>query len=391
MRWIEATAEPATPALRATLLRQAIAQAGARADRYGELGRALSLCGDHAGGAEAYEAALRLEPQSIPFWYGLAKAHLDRDDYDAVLAVCDRSGSPSPRLQYLRGRALSRLERGAEARTVLRAAVAGGSLSALQELLRLLAREEDATGLLALCDTAQPDHAATALVRAYRAIALCRAGRRDEAARLVDLERHVLREPISPPPQFGGIAPFNQALAEEILADPSPDTARRDGLDINYRPRVHRSPAFVALYAFMRDAMERYLAELPARGLADVMPPPPDTANFATANLVLRRDAANGEHIHGLGYLSCVYHVVVPPSVVEADDNRGALALGVCGQHTGGYAPCWGVRHIKPQAGWLTVFPSHVFHDVVPSGTQSPRISVVADMRPPRKSLKDTP
>ena len=40
--------------------------------------------------------------------------------------------------------------------------------------------------------------------------------------------------------------------------------------------------------------------------------------------------------------------------------------------------PCWGTRHIKPEAGSLVIFPSHIFHDVVPSRTQALRIAVAA-------------
>lgn len=39
---------------------------------------------------------------------------------------------------------------------------------------------------------------------------------------------------------------------------------------------------------------------------------------------------------------------------------------------------------LKPRAGWLTLIPSHLTHDVVPSGTREPRIPTAADLTPIR-------
>ncbi len=103
-----------------------------------------------------------------------------------------------------------------------------------------------------------------------------------------------------------------RALADEILCPAVAGSPVRDGLDINYEPFVSTAPAFTALHAAIRDAMERYIASMPARGLDKVMPPPPEDATFFSANVVLTRDGRNGEHIHGLGYVSAVYHVARP-------------------------------------------------------------------------------
>jgi hypothetical protein len=56
--------------------------------------------------------------------------------------------------------------------------------------------------------------------------------------------------------------------------------------------------------------------------------------------------------------------------------------LGCCDEYTRGHAPVWGTRRIKPEPGVLLIFPSHIFHDVVPTGSDEPRISVVADLKP---------
>ncbi|MEZ0244805.1 MAG: hypothetical protein ACAH11_15635, partial [Sphingomonas sp.] len=60
----------------------------------------------------------------------------------------------------------------------------------------------------------------------------------------------------------------------------------------------------------------------------------------------------------------------------------GALLLGVCDGFVRGHTPCWGTRAIPAAPGWLTIFPSHIFHDVAPTGAVEPRISVISDLIP---------
>jgi hypothetical protein len=55
---------------------------------------------------------------------------------------------------------------------------------------------------------------------------------------------------------------------------------------------------------------------------------------------------------------------------------------GACDQRAQGHAACWGERRVKPVEGWIAIFPSHVFHDVIPPLTREPRISVPMDMEP---------
>jgi hypothetical protein len=386
MRWIEA--EVPSRRLPSAVVGAMLRQAAAKGDASPQLAKALYWNGDYDDAAAQFENLARRDPVNFRRFVSLAMAYLRSGRYVDALAACDRADAAGEPVHWLRGKALRKMGRDADAIAELRAVFAReGGLATLSELLEVLARQDDGHALLAACDQAPPDCAASAPVLAYRAIALSRLGRGEEAMRLVDLDRHVARERISVPAGFADIEAFNDALAREILAAPSPDSPVRDGLDVNYEPFVSDSPAFAALHGFMRGAMERYLSALPRRGLDRVLPPAPEAGSFFTANVVLRQDGHNGEHIHGLGYVSAVYHVRVPASVAAANDERGALALGVCASHTNGYEPCWGVRHIKPEAGWLTLFPSHIFHDVVPSRTDEARISVVADLRP----LRDTP
>jgi tetratricopeptide (TPR) repeat protein len=386
MRWLTTeTSRTLPPGVTAALLRKAIAVRPDDAALLASLGDALVAAGDLRAAVQAFEQSVAREPCNRTTWIMLAQCYLELGEAQAALDACVRSDAvlATEEIAYHRGQALELLGRHDEARAAFLSVLALGDrrLNALHHLLSPFASDPDPTNMLAFCNGLDRRYQDTAIVRAHRAIAFSRLGRTREAARLVDVEHHVMAMSFDPPAQFGGLARFNRLLADEILADDKPAMSQRDGLDIVYAPRTGTQPAMKALLTFIQDAMETYIRALPAMGLAAVMPPP-DAATLFSANVVLRRNGANGEHIHRAGYISAVYYVRVPHVVVEANDERGSLVLGKCERYTGGYRPCWGTRFIKPVEGKLILIPSHMFHDVVPTGVDEPRISVAADLIP---------
>ena len=387
MRWLEPESNfdiPPAPAI--ALLRQAIEREPNNPALHARLGDACERSKLFGDATDAYEAAARESPDDFRSWPKLAKCYVELGRAEAALEAC-RHGEArgrSAQLHFQKGRALLKLQRPAAAQDAFLAAVKSGvpHFPALRALLTPLARQPDGAELLFFCDALPQPCGHTALVRAHRAIALSRLGRAEEALQIVDLDRYVTRVAFVPPAQFGSVDQFNRQLADDILADRVPDKAAAEGFDFNPAPQFHRSETFVALREFIKSAIDDFLAEAHARGFGAVMPPPPAEGALYQSSTVLRGPGHNGEHVHGNAYISTVYHVLVPESVSRADDDRGALALGRCESHTGGYTPCWGTRYIKPEAGSLVIFPSHIFHDVVPSRTQAPRIAVAADLQP---------
>ncbi|HTC04195.1 MAG TPA: putative 2OG-Fe(II) oxygenase [Xanthobacteraceae bacterium] len=387
MRWLEPEFVSQVPdSVKIALLRNAIEQRPNNAALYVRLGDLFEKSGLFSEGADAYETAARQAPDEFVAEPKLAKCYVELDRPEAALDACRRGEArgPSAELHFQKGRALFKLRRPADARDAFWSAVKanGTHIPALRALLAPMARQPDGSELLDVCDALPQSSKDTALVRAHRAIALSRIGRIAEALQIVDLDRHVARVPFDPPAQFGAIDQFNRHLADDILADRAPAKPANEGFDYNPAPQFHRSEAFIALREFIKSAIDSFLDEARDRGLDAVMPPPPKAGHLYESSTVLRGPGHNGEHIHGNAYVSSVYHVLVPDSVGSADDGRGALALGFCESYTGGYTPCWGTRYIKPVAGSLVIFPSHIFHDVVPSRTQMPRIAVAADLQP---------
>lgn len=383
MIWIDDEVAPRVPKLPAARLRAMIAANPGTMVLKVLLGDVLMRDRDFAAAADSFAAAAAQDQAGFDGWAKLVQACRSSNRLDEALAAATRGAQvrPSTALTIERGRVLRLMGDYAAAEAVFRAAVAardGAEVAGHGGLLRLLALEPDGARLLAACDAAQARIGDTALVRAHRALAFSRMGDATVAGRLIDVDRHVVRTPVAVPDGYADVAAFNAALAGEILRV----GASGGPVSLYYRPRLDRQPVLAELLATIRVAMEDYLEQLPALGLAGVIPPPPAAASLFYGNTVLRDRGVNGAHIHGEGYVSAVYHVSVPDSVAGASDHRGALALGVLGELAPDHTPCWGVRHVRPVPGWLTLFPSHMFHDVVPSHDPAPRVSVAADMLP---------
>jgi hypothetical protein len=282
----------------------------------------------------------------------------------------------------VRGFALRALGRHTEARAAFLKALtlSPDAFAAAECLLSPLASDPDGARLLTLCEEFPSTYSNCTVVRGYRAIALSRVGRVDEARSLVDLERYPARAMFEPPAGFGGIERFNELLAEEILRNPGLGHTptyrfcRTEHLDIL------GARAFPPLARFLRAAIDDYIAQFGQRGLDVILPPPPHEGVLGSAGNVVRADEGHQVHIHKYAYISGVYHVSVPPEVACAEDRAGALVLGSYGALTEEYVPCWGRRDIKPVQGVATLFPSHIFHSVVPMRSEHPRIAIPFDL-----------
>lgn len=383
-QWTESKgASPISPQHRIGALARAIDARPHDAWLYVEMGDVYAASASFAEAVRSYEQALEYDPRGFEAWAALIHCHLKLGRIAVALDLCDRNPRPDDAVWLRqRGLALLRLRRVAEGRAELARAIELGDaqLGALRVLLTSLARSADGGALLATCDRLDDRYRDTAGARGFRALALSLLGRVEEARQIVDLDRCVMRVPIEPPAEFGGITAFNHALAAEILSDPPVIT--QAGTNIHYGAHTRSKPVLTALRRMIREAAIDYAERRGEFTTPAALPDPPRRATLGCSTLVLRGSGRNGEHLHPAGYLSTVYHVAVPPGLLKRTDQRGALALGVCGSIAKGHSPCWGMRTIRAEPGWLTIFPSHIFHDVVPTLSSQPRISVVSDVIP---------
>lgn len=386
MRWNEQEPYAPPPQTLAALARRALESAPGNPALEARLGGALAALKQYGEAAEHLARGAAAAPEAFTAWDQLVICHIENGEPWEALAACDRAAAlgHEQALDYPRGLALVALGREAEGFALLRRAVhEGAEPRALNPLLRGLARgAADAGALLAECEALPDAIGPSATAVAFRAIALSLLGRTTEAGTLIDLDRHVLRLPFTAHEPFGGLEAFNRGLDEEISAAWQAVPGWSDGSEFSYHLRFDRSPRLAALKAFMQQSAEHWLAVCGLWGLDRPLGPPPTAAHFVGSATLLRGLGRNGQHVHAPSCISMVYHLRVPDAVRMANDSRGALMLGCCDEVVAGHVPCWGRRTIKPVEGWLTVFPAHIFHDVVPTSSEALRISLIGDVYP---------
>jgi len=335
--------------------------------------------------ATAFEGAEQLSPGEFRNFVSFAHCYLSLGRPEAALRVCERGGHVMPDssdLHLLRGDALELLNRGAEARDAFEKAVATSdhAFTAAERLLSPLASDSSGARLLALCDELPPAYANCTVVRGFRAIGLSQVGRIGEANQLVDLDKHVTQIAFRPPTEFGSVEHFNELLAEEIISNPGLRYSMAYGFHRAENLDFKGARIFPVLAQFLRAAIMGFIAEFPRRGLDLILPPAPPQGFLRSAGNVVRYAERHHAHLHKFAYVSGVYHVLAPRSAKKANDQAGALVLGSCDDFTGGDGACWGRRNIRPEPGVATLFPSHIFHSVVPTHDEKPRIAVPFDL-----------
>lgn len=381
MEWIdqEEKAPKLPPHVLVELLREAATMPDSAPDATIRLAEALRDTGDAAGAIAALTRLTDVQSGNTAAWATRARIHHECEEYAEALWSAERAGE---RATLEQARALIELDRKDEAEHLLRVLLTQDvNATAFDPLCRLLARRGDGAALLDLCDARGGLPGCATLGLAFRALALTLMGRDAEAMRIVDPERHVKQVAFDPPAALGALDRFNADLAEQILRHEGRSV--RAGLSITYEPDRKLYPHLNPLSDFLRRELERYVEELPQRGLDSVMPPPPPRARLGTGNTVLRSGGHHGDHVHPAGYISSVYHVAVPDEIANGDGLHGHLVIGAFALMAP-RVPCWPTRYIRPQPGMLTIFPSYFFHNVVPTRSAAPRVSVAADMEAAR-------
>jgi tetratricopeptide (TPR) repeat protein len=214
----------------------------------------------------------------------------------------------------------------------------------------------------------------------FKAIALARLGRAQEAREMIDLDRLVEISELPAPEGFRDAAAFRAGLAEEIVRNPTlmPDLkTTRDGL----QTRRLRQPGAVhvdALLEQIKAAIDDYETRLSddCRAFASTRPKAAWLAPWAVVYGAAGRQKA---HRHPKGWLSGVFYVTAPR---RDSGHCGPLVLGMLGPEFAVGEPPWGTRKIEPVPGRLVMFPSYVPHGTEQTDSEEARISVAFDVIP---------
>lgn len=242
-------------------------------------------------------------------------------------------------------------------------------------------KPEDFRHLLKRCETALARGQCTNAVY-FKAFALAKLGRDEEARSTLSTERFVEIDDLPTPEGFATAGSFREALAEEVLRNPTlePDPrgkATRGGRQTRAL-RQPDAPAVANLIQQIKTAVDDYDERLPSQSaLARVRP---TTARLDAWAVVYGAEGQQTPHRHPSSWVSGVYYVCAPRPPGESS-YRGSLVLGVLPTPEA-IIPPWGERKIEPVPGRLVIFPSYVPHSTMSTGIDGARISVAFDVVP---------
>jgi len=337
------------------------------------LGRSLLMLERKRASAELMTEAVARSPADAVLWLLLARAQFGSGDHDGAASAIEATLKLAPDLKeahLLRFRLL----------------IATGNYEAAQRMTDIVSalpafdpslcqlRMRDAQGcaaIIAVCDSALHETPGHTNAVYFKALALAKLGRDDEARRLIDLDEavRIIALPFDDA--------FCAALAAEIEANPTltPDRRTTRGglqtLKLDYQGAMHID----TLLSQLKDAAEDYAA----RGDRWSAAAPPE-ASLNSWAVIYGAQGRQLPHHHVEGWISGVFYAAAPRA--GDGDYAGRLILGEAPAPFGITEPPWGIRTVTPVPGRLVMFPSYVPHGTEETGVTAPRISVAFDVVP---------
>jgi tetratricopeptide (TPR) repeat protein len=387
MMWRTGAASRAWPLLEAAA-RKTLAASPATPGPWLGLGEVLRQQGRAQEAAEMLRKGMGLHPESVRLRTALADVLRVTGAYEQALDALDAAlrldaGCLEARRLRLRILLMSGRREAAQTDAEAVARVAPADPLLLDwHAARARADPSALEGLLAAAETVLAARPACTAGVHYKALALARLGRSDEAQDLIRLDRLAELGTIALPNGFASRADFHAALTGEILADPTLEEEPRGKATARARQTRQLQPSLGAatagLLESLRDtgaaAADAIAARCPAFGRGR-----PDAADLRAWAVVCGPEGHQKSHWHPEAWASGVYYVSAPAD--PAEGFAGPLLLGSL-EGEGVESPPWGIRLIAPEPGRLVVFPSYLPHATAPSRAERLRISVAFDIVP---------
>ena len=344
------------------------------------LGRALEqqACFDDA--EVAYQRAIELAPRLASTYNNLANMLQQIGRMEEAEAIYRRALQLEPEAAGTHnnlGLLLHKMARFGEAEGALRRAIEiqPRYAAAYANLAHVLLECGDAQAALAICETCLELKPLKAEALAYKAVAIVELGIRDSAGDLLDFDTLVRTVRIPTPTGFDSVSAFNRALARQVSAFPT--RFSETGTDLGRQTQelmVDPKGPLAILKGLIRDAVERHAVhpiDPPARWQLD-----------AWATILTGVKTGEPTHIHPTAWMSGVYYVATP-DIIRATDRRhaGWIEFGRIPSHLYHSAKPH-VHVVQPEEGMMVLFPSHVYHRVLPFDSSDVRVSVAFDVKP---------
>jgi tetratricopeptide (TPR) repeat protein len=382
-----------------------------------EMGITLRRLGRYEAALEAYRRAIEAVPGGPDAHANAGNVLQDLDRMEEAVDSYARAivlGADTASVHRERGTALQRLNRLEEAEAAYRSALArepdfvpaltdlGGVLVELGradqgvEYLRrsanlapdvamvhsnlgmALHESGDLTGAVEAFERALALDPGNTHALAYQTIVLHQLGERQRFDELVGLRSLVRELELPVPPRYPDRAALNEDLARFARSHPSVFSGRRRGISSELFLSADGPP--LALRESIREAVEAYIGELPSASTHPFVARKP--SRFVLSGWCNVLDEGAAAHVHPNAWLSGVYYVRTEGIVGDGvDDPGGCLRVGAPdAKHYP--AADYPVRVFRPLEGHLVVFPSYVWHQILPFRGRGQRISYAFDVVP---------
>jgi len=240
--------------------------------------------------------------------------------------------------------------------------------------------------VLTACGAIAAKGAAHAQLLGTRTLALAKLGELDAARALAGFDRFLI-ETVPPAPEgWHDLPAFHAALSRELRDSPGLRNGRYGTASIASlrvdEPARATTPAMRALQQLIITHVRNSIELLPLEG-HPWLSQRPAAAMLRMWCVMTGSEGFERWHMHPEGWASGGYYVAVPDSVERGNTAAGCLEFGVPGSFVGNAAAeAFGTRLMRPQAGLLTLFPSHAYHRTHPHGAEGLRICVAFDLIP---------
>lgn len=257
--------------------------------------------------------------------------------------------------------------------------------AAFKRLAVQLLRQNDAHAVEELTDRLLAGGLHHSRVLAARTMALAMMERHEEAQTTAGIEKFLYRSTLAPSHFDSRRVDFNTALTAELTSSRAIRQDRFGTASLHTwrvdAPSASSTPLWNGLFEHISRTIEAWANALPSTG-HPWLTARPEKAVLRSWAVMTGAAGFERWHMHPDGWLSGGYYPAVPSSTANTE-KAGSIVFGLPEGLPGvAAAQRFGERVIKPEAGDLILFPSHIYHRTFPHGTDKPRLCIAFDIIP---------
>lgn len=352
------------------------------------LARARAWRGEGDNATAPIEALIAQRPRDMGLRLACIDALHRAGRYDKALVATTSALEIAPNNQALLtalGVVLDELDRPAEGLAALRRVceLADETPASMRNMLSTLIRAGRADEALRVARTLRKVEPDEQYLIATEALAL-RVLRDPTYQKLYDYDRYVRRYEIPAPRNFFTVENFNSTFANvlrrqhRIAAHPL-DQTLHNGTQTPRNLLGLDDPAIAAFKGSMDVAVRDYIGRLRADESDPVGRRKSDRYRFSGLwSTRLENEGRQPNQVHDQGWITGIYCVSYTPVERPRDPHAGWIKLG---EPNRAVEQCFAERVIEPKVGTLVLFPSYIWHGVIPfEGTE--RLTATFDIVP---------